>query len=36
MSEQESNSGGKRPDFIAYSVRDTRDGKGDWSKVGAA
>ena len=36
MSEQENDSAGKRPDFIAYSVRDTRDGKGDWSKVGAA
>lgn len=36
MSEQDSNSAGNRPDYIAYSVRDTRDGKGDWNKVGAA
>jgi len=36
MSEQESNSAGKKPDYIAYTVRDTRDGKGDWNKVGAA
>lgn len=27
---------GRRPDYIAYTVRDTRDGKGDWNKVGAA
>lgn len=36
MSEKENNSAGKKPDYIAYSVRDTRDGKGDWNKVGAA
>ncbi|MEZ5492360.1 MAG: hypothetical protein R3F50_18915 [Gammaproteobacteria bacterium] len=36
MSEHERNSVGKKPDYIAYSVRDTRDGKSDWNKVGAA
>lgn len=36
MSEKENDSVGRKPDFIAYSVRDTRDGKGDWNKVGAA
>lgn len=36
MSEQYGNSPGKRPDYIAYSVRDTRDGKSSWNQVGAA
>lgn len=36
MSDKENDSVGRKPDFIAYSVRDTRDGKGDWNKVGAA
>ena len=26
----------KRPDFIAYNVRDSRDGKGYWTAIGAA
>ncbi len=36
MSEKENDSVGRKPDFIAYSVRDSRDGKGHWNKVGAA
>ena len=36
MSEKANGSSGRKPDFIAYSVRDTRDGKGHWNKVGAA
>lgn len=30
------NSGGKRPDYIAYNVKHSNDGKGHWNKVGAA
>lgn len=26
----------KNPDYIAYSVKDTPDGKGHWNRVGAA
>jgi len=29
-------SGGRKPDFIAYNVRETRDGKGFFSRIGAA
>lgn len=37
MSEQSGdNAVGRKPDFIAYSVRESRDGKGHWNKVGAA
>lgn len=36
MIEKETNTSAKRPDYLAYSVRDTPDGKGDWNKVGAA
>lgn len=37
MSEQSGDSAvGRKPDFIAYSVRESRDGKGHWNKVGAA
>ncbi len=36
MSEQSNDSVGRKPDFVAYSVRETRDGKGHWNKVGAA
>ena len=36
MSEKENDSVGRKPDFIAYSVRDSKDGKGHWNKVGAA
>ncbi|OUT90173.1 MAG: hypothetical protein CBB87_10450 [Micavibrio sp. TMED27] len=36
MSEKENDSVGRKPDYIAYSVRDTHDGKGNWNKVGAA
>ena len=39
MSEQNNsnqNNGGKRPDYIAYNVKHSNDGKGHWNKVGAA
>ena len=36
MSEEQANSAGKRPDYLAYTVRETRDGKGNWNKIGAA
>ena len=26
----------KKPDYIAYNVQESRDGKGHWSRVGAA
>lgn len=26
----------RRPDYIAYSVQESRDGKGHWNRVGAA
>jgi hypothetical protein len=28
--------GGRKPDYIAYNVRDGRDGKGHFSRIGAA
>ena len=36
MSEHNNESTAKRPDFIAYNVQDSRDGKGHWNRVGAA
>lgn len=27
---------GRRPDFVAYTVRESRDGKGYWTRIGAA
>lgn len=36
MSEQENQSAGRKPDFIAYNVRDSQNEKGYWNKVGAA
>ncbi len=39
MSEQNKSNqsaGGKKPDYIAYNVKSTNDGKGHWNKVGAA
>ena len=36
MSEQGNSDGGRRPDFIAYNVRESRDGKGFFQRVGAA
>ena len=27
---------GRKPEFAAYSVQDTRDGKGFWNRIGAA
>ena len=36
MSEDNTGSAGRKPDFIAYNVRESGDGKGYWNKVGAA
>lgn len=36
MSERNNENTAKRPDFIAYSVKETRDGKGFFNRVGAA
>lgn len=37
MSGQDQNAPkGSKPDYAAYTVRDTRDGKGFWTKIGAA
>lgn len=39
MSEQNNsnqNNSGNKPDFIAYNVTQSNDGKGHWNKVGAA
>lgn len=30
------NTYGKKPDFIAYTVQPSRDGKGYWNRIGAA
>ncbi len=35
MSEQDGTYS-KRPDYIAYNVQPSRDGKGHWNRVGAA
>ena len=39
MNEQRNNENqpaGRKPDYIAYNVRESQDGKGYWNKVGAA
>lgn len=36
MSEPDQDRGPRRPDFIAYNVQDSRDGKGFFNRVGAA
>lgn len=36
MSEHENGNQGRKPDFIAYQVQETQDGKGIWNRVGAA
>jgi len=36
MSETNENSGGKKPEFIAYNVKDSKDGKGFFHRIGAA
>lgn len=36
MSEQEQGNPGRKPEFIAYSVKDGREGKAYFSRVGAA
>ncbi|MCR9261216.1 MAG: hypothetical protein NXH95_15950 [Pseudomonadaceae bacterium] len=32
----ESTKSGRKPDFVAYSVKESHDGAGYWNKVGAA
>ena len=36
MSAQENSNSGRKPDFIAYNVQESKDGKGYFNKVGAA
>ena len=36
MSEQENGAQGRKPDFVAYQVNETQDGKGIWNRIGAA
>ena len=36
MSEQENGTQGRKPDFVAYQVQETQDGKGIWNRIGAA
>jgi hypothetical protein len=36
MSKKENKNVGRKPDFIAYTVRNSKDGNGHWNKVGAA
>ncbi|MEN8129339.1 MAG: hypothetical protein ABFS45_03920 [Pseudomonadota bacterium] len=36
MTQQDNNAAGRRPDFIAYNVQESRDNKVFWNKVGAA
>lgn len=36
MSETNGNSGGRKPDFIAYNVQESKDGKGYFNRIGAA
>ena len=36
MSQTNEHSGGKRPDFIAYNVQESKDGKGYFHRIGAA
>ena len=36
MSEHENGNQGRKPDFVAYQVNETQDGKGIWNRIGAA
>ena len=36
MTTKYSNSGSKSPTHLAYQVREAKDGKGFWTKIGAA
>ena len=36
MTTKNSNSGSKSPTHLAYQVREAKDGKGFWTKIGAA
>lgn len=36
MSENENGTKGRKPDFIAYNVQESRDGTGIWNRIGAA
>ncbi len=36
MSEQENGMQSRKPDFVAYQVQETQDGKGIWNRIGAA
>ena len=36
MTTKNANSGSKTPTHLAYQVRDAKDGKGYWTKIGAA
>lgn len=36
MSENENTTQGRKPDFVAYQVQETQDGKGIWNRIGAA
>ena len=36
MSNQGDGAPGRKPEYIAWTVRDTQDGKGFWNRVGAA
>ncbi|MEW7987666.1 MAG: hypothetical protein AB2799_17910 [Candidatus Thiodiazotropha sp.] len=36
MKDQDNNTYSKKPDFVAYTVQQSRDGKGYWNRIGAA
>ncbi|MCU7805676.1 MAG: hypothetical protein KZQ96_21020 [Candidatus Thiodiazotropha sp. (ex Lucinoma borealis)] len=36
MTEHNDDNTAKKPDFIAYNVKDSKDGKGYWNKIGTA
>ena len=36
MSEQENGTQGRKPDFVAYQIQETQDGKDIWNRIGAA
>lgn len=36
MSENENGTQGRKPDYVAYQVQETQDGKGIWNRIGAA
>ncbi|MGH8547553.1 MAG: hypothetical protein ACRERU_02915 [Methylococcales bacterium] len=36
MSDKENGLQGRKPDFIAYQVQETQDGKGIWNRIGTA